>query len=244
MGRPFSRCGWAECRADLSGPRWFRVSSLRSRYSIGNVVTRAVGPVSRQAPRRGGEGRAEGPSVVLICDDGHRGGVLPKRWRRVGVGPERGHSRQACNGPRPLQRVGQASDQATEEGRAGVAAPIDGQIPGRAPSTGAKRFTSHTQLQATTPTLPASPRPATPTLTGDSEPIKTPRRPDRRTIVEKLDRPAPHTCANTQPPPPTSTWPRKPAAPRIEAESGTRRAFRARPTILAGRELGHAVPWT
>lgn len=68
------------------------------------------------------------------------------RWGDV-VGrrrPGRRTSRQACNGPRSRGNgVGQASDQATEADRAGVAATTSGQIPASTLEQ-AKRFTSHT----------------------------------------------------------------------------------------------------
>jgi hypothetical protein len=82
--------------------------------------------------------------------------------------------RQACNEPRHQgwsPRGGHASDQAIAVGPGSASAPGPGRTdPGQdTPRKGVRRFTSHAQNQVTTPTLPASPRPATQRLTGASQ---------------------------------------------------------------------------
>lgn len=69
----------------------------------------------------------------------------------------------------PQPRVGQASDQAIKV-RAGPTSPVTqhGQIPAKAPVRGQAIHESRTTRQTTQP-CPASPRPATSTLTDGSE---------------------------------------------------------------------------
>src|SRR5659263_271311 len=89
--------------------------------------------------------------------------TVPFPWSDVvGVGPG-SSSRQLCDGSRPGLR---GSDRLLirppkETGSASPPAPRSDKSPPRHPE-GARGFASHDQGPVTTPTLPASPRPATP----------------------------------------------------------------------------------